>query len=171
MCPAPVSPLLKNLRWRTFHTLLQRLPQLLLLEDFFTHLICCLLLLHWTLTVCLKLINNTVSFYSSPVGKTACFAGCSPRASVLAWLSVLVRCQTAGEQVESPLPNRKKTPVGRGVLKAYFATVPSLPLLVWVNLHAGGQVFKFPSEQTITEMNILSWLEKLKAGLEIPSSK
>ncbi|KGM00372.1 Thioredoxin domain-containing protein 16, partial [Charadrius vociferus] len=66
--------------------------------------------------------------------------------------------------------NLKKTPVGRGVLKAYFATVPSLPLLVWVNLHAGGQVFKFPSEQTITEMNILSWLEKLKAGLEIPSS-
>ncbi|NXN68977.1 TXD16 protein, partial [Himantopus himantopus] len=66
--------------------------------------------------------------------------------------------------------NLKRTPVGRGVLKAYFATVPSLPLLVWVNLHAGGQVFKFPSEQTITETNILSWLEKLKAGLEIPSS-
>lgn len=66
---------------------------------------------------------------------------------------------------------RKNTPVGRGVLKAYFATVPSLPLLVWVNLHAGGQVFKFPSEQSITQTNILSWLEKLKAGLEIPSSK
>ncbi|KAM6311612.1 thioredoxin domain-containing protein 16 [Aegotheles albertisi] len=66
--------------------------------------------------------------------------------------------------------NLKKTPVGRGVLKAYFATVPSLPLLVWVNLHAGGQVFKFPSEQSLTEMNILSWLERLKAGLEIPSS-
>ncbi|KAF1520580.1 Thioredoxin domain-containing protein 16, partial [Eudyptes sclateri] len=66
--------------------------------------------------------------------------------------------------------NLKKTPVGRGVLKAYFATMPSLPVLVWVNLHAGGQVFKFPSEQSITEMNILSWLEKLKAGLEIPSS-
>uniref|UniRef100_A0A8C9EUN1 Thioredoxin domain containing 16 n=1 Tax=Pavo cristatus TaxID=9049 RepID=A0A8C9EUN1_PAVCR len=67
--------------------------------------------------------------------------------------------------------NLKNTPVGRGVLKAYFATIPSLPALVWVNLHAGGQVFKFPSEQPITEMNILSWLEKLKAGLEIPSSK
>ncbi|XP_040457454.1 thioredoxin domain-containing protein 16 isoform X2 [Falco naumanni] len=66
--------------------------------------------------------------------------------------------------------NLKKTPVGRGVLKAYFATMPSLPVLVWVNLHAGGEVFKFPSEQSITEMNILSWLEKLKAGLEIPSS-
>lgn len=61
--------------------------------------------------------------------------------------------------------------MGRGVLKAYFATVPSLPVLIWVNLHAGGQVFKFPSEQSITETNILSWLEKLKAGLEIPSSK
>ena len=61
--------------------------------------------------------------------------------------------------------------MGRGVLKAYFATVPSLPVLIWVNLHAGGQVFKFPSEQSITEMNILSWLEKLTAGLEIPSSK
>ncbi|NXC46388.1 TXD16 protein, partial [Penelope pileata] len=66
--------------------------------------------------------------------------------------------------------NLKNTPVGRGVLKAYFSTIPSLPVLVWVNLHAGGQVFKFPSEQSITEMNILSWLEKLKAGLEIPSS-
>ncbi|NXH77329.1 TXD16 protein, partial [Hydrobates tethys] len=66
--------------------------------------------------------------------------------------------------------NLRKTPVGRGVLRAYFATMPSLPVLIWVNLHAGGQVFKFPSEQSITEMNILSWLEKLKAGLEIPSS-
>ncbi|KAM9291133.1 LOW QUALITY PROTEIN: thioredoxin domain-containing protein 16 [Morus bassanus] len=66
--------------------------------------------------------------------------------------------------------NLKKTPVGRGVLKAYFATMPSLPVLIWVNLHAGGHVFKFPSEQSVTEMNILSWLEKLKAGLEIRSS-
>ncbi|XP_014792294.1 PREDICTED: thioredoxin domain-containing protein 16 [Calidris pugnax] len=66
--------------------------------------------------------------------------------------------------------NLKKTPVGRGVLKVYFAAVPSLPLLLWVNLHAGGQVFKFPSEQTVTETNVLSWLERLKAGLEIPSS-
>ncbi|XP_010120012.1 PREDICTED: thioredoxin domain-containing protein 16-like, partial [Chlamydotis macqueenii] len=66
--------------------------------------------------------------------------------------------------------NLKKTPVGRGVLKAYFTTMPSLPVLVWVNLHVGGQVFKFPSEQPVTETNILSWLEKLKAGLEIPSS-
>ncbi|NWS65892.1 TXD16 protein, partial [Crotophaga sulcirostris] len=66
--------------------------------------------------------------------------------------------------------NLKKTPVGRGILKAYFATMPLLPVLLWVNLHAGGQVFKFPSEQPIVEMNILSWLEKLKAGLEIPSS-
>ncbi|NXJ71308.1 TXD16 protein, partial [Rostratula benghalensis] len=66
--------------------------------------------------------------------------------------------------------NLKKTPVGRGILKVYFATVPSLPLLLWVNLHAGGQVFKFPSGQSITETNVLSWLEKLKAGLEIPSS-
>ncbi|NXV16072.1 TXD16 protein, partial [Cepphus grylle] len=66
--------------------------------------------------------------------------------------------------------NLKKTPVGRGVLKVYFAAVPSLPLLLWVNLHAGGQVFQFPSEQTVTEMNVLSWLERLKAGLEVPSS-
>ncbi|XP_067151274.1 thioredoxin domain-containing protein 16 isoform X3 [Apteryx mantelli] len=66
--------------------------------------------------------------------------------------------------------NLKNTPVGYGVLKAYFATVPSLPVLVWVNLHTGGQVFKFPPDQSVTEMNILSWLEKLKAGLEIPIS-
>ncbi|NXA08284.1 TXD16 protein, partial [Sapayoa aenigma] len=66
--------------------------------------------------------------------------------------------------------NLKKTPVGYGILRTYFAAVPSLPVLVWVNLHAGGQVFKFPSEQSITEVNILSWLERLQAGLEIPSS-
>uniref|UniRef100_A0A8C9KY31 Thioredoxin domain containing 16 n=1 Tax=Serinus canaria TaxID=9135 RepID=A0A8C9KY31_SERCA len=66
--------------------------------------------------------------------------------------------------------NLKKTPVGYGILRTYFSTIPPLPLLLWVNLHAGGQVFKFPSEQSITEMNILSWLEKLQAGLEIPSS-
>ncbi|XP_068803643.1 thioredoxin domain-containing protein 16 isoform X2 [Struthio camelus] len=66
--------------------------------------------------------------------------------------------------------NLKNTPVGHGILKAYFATLPSLPVLLWVNLHTGGQVFKFPPDQSVTEMNILSWLEKLKEGLEIPSS-
>ncbi|NWR37371.1 TXD16 protein, partial [Tachuris rubrigastra] len=65
--------------------------------------------------------------------------------------------------------NLKKTPVGYGILRTYFATVPSLPVLVWVNLQEGGQVFQFPPEQSITEVNILSWLEKLQAGLEIPS--
>lgn len=90
---------------------------------------------------------------------------------MLAWLSVLLCCHTTSEQAESPLPRRRKTPVGRGVLKTYFATVPSLPVLLWVNLHAGGQVFKFAPEQSITEVNILSWLEKLNAGLEVPSSK
>ncbi|NWV39130.1 TXD16 protein, partial [Grantiella picta] len=66
--------------------------------------------------------------------------------------------------------NLKKTPVGHGILRTYFSTMPSLPVLLWVNLHAGGQVFKFPPEQSITETNILSWLQKLQAGLEIPSS-
>ncbi|XP_062433721.1 thioredoxin domain-containing protein 16 [Rhea pennata] len=66
--------------------------------------------------------------------------------------------------------NLKNTPVGHGILKAYFATLPSLPVLVWVSLHTAGQVFRFPPDQSVTEMNILSWLEKLKAGLEIPSS-
>ncbi|KAF2986896.1 hypothetical protein EK904_003792 [Melospiza melodia maxima] len=66
--------------------------------------------------------------------------------------------------------NLKKTPVGYGILRTHFSTTPPLPLLLWVNLHAGGQVFKFPSEQPITEVNILLWLEKLQAGLEIPSS-
>ncbi|NWV83903.1 TXD16 protein, partial [Dasyornis broadbenti] len=66
--------------------------------------------------------------------------------------------------------NLEKTPVGHGILRTYFSTVPSLPVLLWVNLHAGGQVFEFPSEQSVTEVNILSWLEKLQAGLEIPSS-
>ncbi|NXA35639.1 TXD16 protein, partial [Eudromia elegans] len=66
--------------------------------------------------------------------------------------------------------NLRNTPVGHGILKAYFATLPSLPVLVWVNLHTGGQVFRFPADQAVTETSVLAWLEKLRAGLEIPSS-
>ncbi|KAM8808001.1 thioredoxin domain-containing protein 16 [Eudromia elegans] len=66
--------------------------------------------------------------------------------------------------------NLRNTPVGHGILKAYFATLPSLPVLVWVNLHTGGQVFRFPPDQAVTETSVLAWLEKLRAGLEIPSS-
>ncbi|XP_032726988.1 thioredoxin domain-containing protein 16 isoform X2 [Lontra canadensis] len=62
--------------------------------------------------------------------------------------------------------NLKNTPVGRGILQAYFDALPSLPLLVVVNLHSGGQVFAFPSDQAITEQNLLLWLKKLEAGLE-----
>uniref|UniRef100_A0A8C0CIM3 Thioredoxin domain containing 16 n=1 Tax=Balaenoptera musculus TaxID=9771 RepID=A0A8C0CIM3_BALMU len=62
--------------------------------------------------------------------------------------------------------NLKNTPVGRGILQAYFDTLPPLPLLAVVNLHSGGQVFAFPSDQTITEQNLLLWLKKLEAGLE-----
>ncbi|XP_043372218.1 thioredoxin domain-containing protein 16 isoform X5 [Dermochelys coriacea] len=66
--------------------------------------------------------------------------------------------------------NLKTTPVGRGALKAYFSIPPPLPLLAWVNFHSSGEVFAFPSDQSVTETNILSWLEKLIAGLEIPSA-
>ncbi|XP_072617684.1 thioredoxin domain-containing protein 16 isoform X13 [Vulpes vulpes] len=62
--------------------------------------------------------------------------------------------------------NLKNTPVGRGILQSYFDTMPPLPLLVVVNLHSGGQVFAFPSDQAITEQNLLLWLKKLEAGLE-----
>lgn len=66
---------------------------------------------------------------------------------------------------------RKNTPVGRGILQSYFDTMPPLPLLVVVNLHSGGQVFAFPSDQPITEQNLLLWLKKLEAGLENHISK
>ncbi|XP_022348255.1 thioredoxin domain-containing protein 16 isoform X2 [Enhydra lutris kenyoni] len=62
--------------------------------------------------------------------------------------------------------NLKNTPAGRGILQAYFDALPPLPLLVVVNLHSGGQVFAFPSDQAITEQNLLLWLKKLEAGLE-----
>nr|XP_023401933.1 thioredoxin domain-containing protein 16 isoform X3 [Loxodonta africana] len=62
--------------------------------------------------------------------------------------------------------NLKNTPVGRGILRAYFDPLPPLPLLVLVNLRSGGQVFAFPSDQSITEQNLLLWLKKLEAGLE-----
>nr|XP_014425604.1 thioredoxin domain-containing protein 16 [Pelodiscus sinensis] len=41
--------------------------------------------------------------------------------------------------------NLRNTPVGRGVLKAYFSAPPPLPLLAWLNLHASGQVFALPT--------------------------
>ncbi|KAM5241764.1 thioredoxin domain-containing protein 16 isoform 3-T9 [Hipposideros larvatus] len=62
----------------------------------------------------------------------------------------------------------KNTPVGRRILQAYFDALPPLPVLVVVNLHSGGQVFAFPSDQAVTEQNLLLWLEKLEAGLESP---
>ncbi|XP_037688635.1 thioredoxin domain-containing protein 16 [Choloepus didactylus] len=62
--------------------------------------------------------------------------------------------------------NLKNTPAGRGILQAYFDTLPPLPCLVLVNLHSDGQVFAFPSDQSITEQNIFLWLKKLEAGLE-----
>ncbi|XP_032200122.1 thioredoxin domain-containing protein 16 isoform X1 [Mustela erminea] len=62
--------------------------------------------------------------------------------------------------------NLKNTPAGRGILQAYFDALPPLPLIVVVNLHSGGQVFAFPSDQAIKEQNLLLWLKKLEAGLE-----
>uniref|UniRef100_F7A514 Thioredoxin domain containing 16 n=1 Tax=Monodelphis domestica TaxID=13616 RepID=F7A514_MONDO len=62
--------------------------------------------------------------------------------------------------------NLKTTPVGRGILKAYFKHLPPLPLLVLVDLHSRGQVSAFPLDQTINEKNVLLWLQKLESGLE-----
>ncbi|XP_027697464.1 thioredoxin domain-containing protein 16 isoform X2 [Vombatus ursinus] len=64
--------------------------------------------------------------------------------------------------------NLKTTPVGRGILKAYFKHLPPLPLLVLVDLHIQGQVSAFPLDQTINEKNILLWLQRLETGLESP---
>lgn len=75
------------------------------------------------------------------------------------------------KHLDSVIPcwlNLKNTPVGRRILQAYFDVLPPLPLLVVVNLHSGGQVFAFPSDQAITEQNLLLWLKKLEAGLEHP---
>ncbi|XP_026526613.1 thioredoxin domain-containing protein 16 [Notechis scutatus] len=65
--------------------------------------------------------------------------------------------------------NLKNTPVGRSILKAYFGnSVPPVPLLLWINLHSGGHVFVFPSDQSISETSILAWIEKLKTKQEAP---
>lgn len=75
------------------------------------------------------------------------------------------------KHLDSVIPcwlNLKNTPVGRRILQAYFEVLPPLPVLVVVNLHSGGQVFAFPSDQAITEQNLLLWLKKLEAGLESP---
>ncbi|KAH0513621.1 Thioredoxin domain-containing protein 16 [Microtus ochrogaster] len=75
------------------------------------------------------------------------------------------------KQLDSFTPcwlNLKNTPVGRGILKAYFGFLPPLPQLLLVNLHSGGQVYAFPSPQSITEQNLRLWLRKLGSGLENP---
>ncbi|XP_032092453.1 thioredoxin domain-containing protein 16 isoform X2 [Thamnophis elegans] len=65
--------------------------------------------------------------------------------------------------------NLKNTPVGRSILKAYFGnSVVPVPLLLWISLHSGGHVFVFPSDQSISETNILAWIEKLKTKQEAP---
>ncbi|XP_063146600.1 thioredoxin domain-containing protein 16 isoform X2 [Candoia aspera] len=65
--------------------------------------------------------------------------------------------------------NLKNTPVGRSILKVYFGNlVPPVPLLLWINLHSAGHVFVFPSDQSISETNILAWIEKLKIKQEVP---
>ncbi|XP_074146646.1 thioredoxin domain-containing protein 16 isoform X1 [Sminthopsis crassicaudata] len=64
--------------------------------------------------------------------------------------------------------NLKTTPVGRGILKAYFKHLPPLPVLVLVDLHSRGQVTSFPLDQTINKKNILLWLQRLEGGLESP---
>ncbi|XP_028579869.2 thioredoxin domain-containing protein 16 isoform X2 [Podarcis muralis] len=67
--------------------------------------------------------------------------------------------------------NLKNTPAGRRILKAYFgSSLPPLPLLLWINLHSGGQVFAFPPDQSVSEANVLAWIEKLKSGQEVPSA-
>nr|XP_033807884.1 thioredoxin domain-containing protein 16 isoform X2 [Geotrypetes seraphini] len=66
--------------------------------------------------------------------------------------------------------NMKNTPVGRGILKKYFGSVPLLPQLVLVDIHSKGQAFAFPSDQTITEVNILYWLKKIHLGTWNPST-
>ncbi|XP_030071240.1 thioredoxin domain-containing protein 16 [Microcaecilia unicolor] len=66
--------------------------------------------------------------------------------------------------------NLKNTPVGRGILKSYFGSVPLLPQLVLVDLHSKGQAFAFPSDQTVTEANVLHWLKKIQLGTWNPST-
>ncbi|KAM8921139.1 thioredoxin domain-containing protein 16 [Pelodytes ibericus] len=64
--------------------------------------------------------------------------------------------------------NVQNTPVANEILKKYFGLIPSLPLLVIIHFDALGQAFAFPSDQHLTEVNILYWLEMIKAGAELP---
>ncbi|XP_053553591.1 thioredoxin domain-containing protein 16 [Bombina bombina] len=64
--------------------------------------------------------------------------------------------------------NLKNTPVGNGILQHYFGFVPHLPVLVLIHFDTMGKVFAFPSDQYLTEVNILYWLEMIKAGEEQP---
>ncbi|XP_063295850.1 thioredoxin domain-containing protein 16 isoform X2 [Pelobates fuscus] len=64
--------------------------------------------------------------------------------------------------------NLNNTPVGYGVLKRYFGFIPQLPVLVLIQFDARSPVFALPSDQHLTEVNILYWLEMIKGGAELP---
>ncbi|KAM4690923.1 thioredoxin domain-containing protein 16 isoform 2-T2 [Rhinophrynus dorsalis] len=64
--------------------------------------------------------------------------------------------------------NLNNTPVGYGILKKYFGLIPRLAVLVLIHFDTNGQVFAFPSDQDLTEVNILYWLEMIRAGAELP---
>ncbi|KAM5129003.1 thioredoxin domain-containing protein 16 [Mantella aurantiaca] len=64
--------------------------------------------------------------------------------------------------------NLKETPVAYEILKKYFGLIPPLPALLLVTLGTQGQVFALPADQPITEVNVLYWLEMVKAGEETP---
>lgn len=57
------------------------------------------------------------------------------------------------------------------ILKTYFGLIPHLPTLVLVTFGTQGQVFALPADQPITEVNVLYWLEMVKAGEEVPVCK
>ncbi|XP_018413871.1 PREDICTED: thioredoxin domain-containing protein 16 [Nanorana parkeri] len=76
-----------------------------------------------------------------------------------------------GKYLESYLAcwlNLKETPVAYEILKKYFGVIPHLPVLVLVTFGTQGQVFALPADQLITEVNILYWLEMVKAGEDAP---
>ncbi|XP_031746408.1 thioredoxin domain-containing protein 16 isoform X2 [Xenopus tropicalis] len=112
-------------------------------------------------------MENFPTFFMQKKPLLVLFSNCNPTQSDEKHILNLVRGRYLDQFLACWL-NLKNTPVGVGILQRYFGIVPSLPQLVLIDFDSLGQVFSFPLDHHLTDVNILYWLEMIKAGAELP---
>ncbi|OCT68364.1 thioredoxin domain-containing protein 16 [Xenopus laevis] len=111
-------------------------------------------------------VDNFPTFFMQKKPLLVLFSDSNPTQSDEKHILNLVRGKYLDQYLTCWL-NLKNTPVGIGILRRYFGAVPRLPQFVLIDFDASGQVFPFPSDHHLTEVNILYWLEMIKAGEEM----